>query len=185
MAADAEIRGLHLEEFAGGTDYMSREWCAALAQAAAVCLAEEGHASGIMLRVDGGVSERFTLTWTDPAPPAHRCWADPEEATEYGAYAVAIVLVHALTTLRVVERSRKGTGFDYWLGERDNPAPLFQEKTRLEVSGIRNGANTLVIARERDKVAQVQRYATEATKGLPAIVVIMEFGTPRSRYTKL
>jgi len=37
----------------------------------------------------------------------------------------------------VIERSRKGTGFDYWLGSADEVGELpFQNKVRLEVSGI-------------------------------------------------
>jgi len=182
---DAEIPRLRLESLAADTFGMSAEWGAAIAQAAAVCLKEEGHSSGIMLSVDGSVSNRFTLTWIEPSMSAHRCWADSEDATEHGAYAVAIVLVHELTPLTVVERSKKGTGFDYWLGERDHPTPLFQEKSRLEVSGIRTGTNALVLAREQAKIKQVNLHATEATKSLPAIVVIVEFSTPRSRYTRL
>jgi hypothetical protein len=48
----------------------------------------------------------------------------------------AILLMRALTGYTVIERSRKGTGFDWWLGTEDN---LFQGKVRLEVSGILRG----------------------------------------------
>jgi hypothetical protein len=131
------------------------------------------------------VSVRFSLLWDPPSEQAKRCWADLEEATEYGAYGIAIVLVHELTQLTVVERSRKKTGFDYWLGDRDDPAPLFQDKTRLEVSGILRGENTVVLAREKLKIAQVKRYESTETRRLPAIVIVVEFGTPRSRFTDL
>jgi hypothetical protein len=47
-----------------------------------------------------------------------------------------------------IERSRKGTGFEYWLGtsETDEELP-FKNKVRLEVSGIRSGDSSRVKAR--------------------------------------
>jgi hypothetical protein len=47
------------------------------------------------------------------------------------------MLIRQLTQFTVIERSRKGTGFDYWLGSEDEAGELpFQNKVRLEVSGI-------------------------------------------------
>ena len=79
----------------------------------------------------------------------------------------------ALTDYHIVQRSRKGTGFDYWLGLKDDI--LFQHAARLEVSGIRQGNGKQVEARVSQK-----RKQTEQSKGLriPAYVVVVEFGTP-------
>jgi GrpB-like predicted nucleotidyltransferase (UPF0157 family) len=101
-----------------------------------------------------------------------RSWNDPEEATEYGAVAIAALLAKRETGHTVIERSRKGTGFDYWLG--NDSGTLFQQKARLEVSGIRHGNERAVQGRVRMKLKQ-----TEPSDGsFPAYVVVVEFGTP-------
>lgn len=179
-----EIRQLDLASLATFMPRLLPELAVAMGWAAAVNLEEVGHQPGVLLEVDGSVRGNFVLSWPSTYPQALRSWADPDEATEQGACAVAALLVAALTELTIVERARKGTGFDYWLGRRDDPEPLFQNKTRLEVSGIRRGEATEVRRRERQKLAQVARLETEHTGRLPVIVVIVEFGTPRSRFTQ-
>ncbi len=77
----------------------------------------------------------------------------------------------------VVERSRKGTGFDYWFGERDDD-DLFQNKIRFECSGILNGDEAVISARVRQKLDQVS--ASRVTK-TPAYVSVVEFSEPRAR----
>ena len=71
-----------------------------------------------------------------------------EFTTEQAAYGTAFLIIRELTDLTVIERSRKGTGFDYWLGTFDtDEGQLFQNKVRLEVSGIRKGDSSRVKAR--------------------------------------
>ncbi len=110
----------------------------------------------------------------------HRCWADDQEATEFGACGIAALLIHEFTDLTVTERSVKGTGFDYWLGTKSSEAPLFQEKARLEVSGIRNGDDFALRRRVKEKTEQTKRL--DGT--LPAYIIVVEFSTPRSQTVK-
>ena len=99
------------------------------------------------------------------------------------------MVIDELTEYRVVERAvkwvgaRRGSGFDYWLGKRDegSPQPLLQGKARLEVSGIRNGSETEIAARVRQKEAQTQQ---SDSLRIDAYVAVVEFGAPRSRVTK-
>lgn len=56
-----------------------------------------------------------------------------------------------LTSLVVVERSKKGPGFDYWLGQSDDD-DLFANKARLEVSGILAGNDSDIKGRTMQKV---------------------------------
>jgi hypothetical protein len=156
-----------------------------MAYAAAVCLEERGHQTGIPIHVtvDGSTVQRLPLYWPAASPEAQRSWADPDEATEQGACAIAALLVDTLTDLTILERSRTHSGFDYWLGPRNHPTPLFQDKTRLEVSGIRHAEEDRVRARERQKFAQITRNESSQTRRLPCIVVIVEFGMPQSRFT--
>lgn len=51
--------------------------------------------------------------------------------------------------LFVIQRARKGTGFDYWLKRPESTEPLFQDSTRLEVSEIRTGDETAIKARAK------------------------------------
>ena len=84
-------------------------------------------------------SPPLPLTWPATTDQARNCYNDRQFAAELGAYGIAVLLVERLTDLTVVERSRKGTGFDYWLGPKGRAQPLFQDKQKLEVSGILAG----------------------------------------------
>jgi len=85
--------------------------------------------------------------------------------------------VVALTEYTVVERARKGPGFDYWLGKKDSVAPLFQDKARLEVSGLRRGDDRSLESRVRRKAKQIEA----SDRGLPGLVAVVEFSSPRTR----
>jgi thiamine pyrophosphate-dependent enzyme len=50
--------------------------------------------------------------------------------------------------------SRKGTGFDWWLGNEDN---LFQGKARLEISGILRGSRKRINARIKARIEQIRQ----------------------------
>lgn len=70
-----------------------------------------------------------------------------------------------------MKRSRKkGGGYDYWLGYKEGF--LFQERVRLEISGIRkeNRGNSIA-NRVREKLKQVS-----ISDGVyPACVIVVEF----------
>ena len=175
LRATGEI-ALALETLESGTPGITPRFGATLAEAASVCLDERGHSSPTLMTVRGTLEAEAKLSWQSPDDQARRCWADPEVATEHGAYGVATLLVPEISDFTVVERSKKGTGFDYWLGEKNDDGPLFQGKARLEVSGIRTGSDNAVRNRIKKKLRQ-----TEPSDGvLPAIVVVVEFGAPQS-----
>ena len=85
---------------------------------------------------------------------------------------MAILLARREVGYSVIERSRKGTGFDYWMGaESELP---FERKARLEISGIRKGRNREVNARVKQKLKQIERSGDSPA----AYVIVVEFGTP-------
>ena len=88
---------------------------------------------------------------------------------------MAFLLIRAITGYTVVERSRKGTGFDWWLGTDDN---LFQGKAHLEVSGILQGTARRINSRIKARLRQTMQSDNLA---LTAYVVVVEFGTPRAK----
>jgi len=160
-----------------GAPGITPEFGGCLAQAAAVCLEEQGHSNGVPMTIDGQFETTFSMFWSPTTNQVKKCWGDLEVTTEHGAYGVAILLVLKLTEYRVIERSRKGTGFDFWLGRPERSDPLFQGKARLEVSGIRNGDNKAIDDRVKSKIKRFDEFKST----LPAIIVVVEFSNPRSR----
>ena len=146
-----------------------------LAEGAGICLESQGHPQGVEIQASGHISNGYSVEWQPITEQARRSWGDDQEATEYGASGIAILLIERETPYSVIERSTKMTGFDYWLGDASDVT--FQRKARMEVSGIRRGDRRLVMARVREKLNQTK--ASDAEYGdLPAYVIVVEFGTP-------
>lgn len=174
----AEIPGLDLTTLAHAVPALTMHLGTVLAEAAAVCLESNEHPQGVPLSVRGESSERFGLTWRPMTDTMRRAYNN-EDGTEIGACGVAILLVREISGMAVIERSAKGTGFDYWLG--DTQEMPFQRKGRLEVSGIMRGVDKDVKARVRLKREQTKR--SDATQ-LDAWIVIVEFGRPLAEVVK-
>lgn len=151
----------------------------AYAEAAAVCFDHHGHPSGICVDVHGVKKCSYPVQFPEVTAQVKRSHNDLGYATEDGAYAIAISLAMEITGTTVVLQARKGTGFDYWLGHCDDS--LFQNASRLEVSGILKGDDSEIRARLTLKQQQTRR--SDAT-GLSAYVCIVEFSKPRSHFTK-
>lgn len=159
-----------------------------LAEAASVCLDDRGHEQVVLLEVRGVFADEFDLVRqrvTDEMRMSHN---DLLRAAEDGACGVAVLLVRELTgwwafcqAARSGRRSARGlergtsnkTGFDYWVGCAHEG--LFQDKARLEVSGLLQGTGAQI--RWRGKRKNVQSGVSDET-GLPAYAVVVEFGRP-------
>lgn len=167
---------LILQKLCEGLPGITPEVGAALVQACTVCLHHRGHDDRVMLTVKGIHPKVFCLRWRpqDVTPQVLRTWNDLQEATEDGAACLACLLVLELTEYTVIERSRKKTGFDYWLG-RDEDSALFSRDGRLEVSGILKGSDGQIKKRVSIKVKQT---SPTAHLGLPALAVVVEFSNP-------
>jgi hypothetical protein len=154
-----------------------------LAECGAVCLEEQGHVNGSTLNLKGALAKRFTLFWPEVTDQIRRTYNDDEEATELGACCIAILLLRdVMCDHEVIERARKGKGFDYWLGSEDpEQAFVFHTKARLEVSGIRKGSAAEIRKRITKKIKQT---SVSDTLQLPAFVVIVEFGAPVAHMVK-
>jgi hypothetical protein len=170
-----ELPTLDLRNLSAGTiPRISRGMASALAEAAGVCLTEAGHKTGVTMRVYADSVSGCRIEWDPASSDSHRFWRDEDEATEYGACGVAVLLIREATELTVIERCRKGPGFDYWLGSEEDD--LFEHKARLEVSGLRKADESAVRARVRRKAKQI----SVSDGALPGYVVIVEFGQPTS-----
>ena len=157
---------------------LTGEICDFFSQAAAVCLDNQNHSQGVVFKIEGDLSAQFQLFWPEVTQQMRDSWADLAETTEDGACCLAILIIQKLTDYKVIRRSRKKTGFDYWLGDKESQYP-FQEKARLEISGILKGSKNKIEQRVKDKIKQTQQ---SNHLNLPAVVV--EFGTPMSQVVK-
>lgn len=145
------------------------------AEACAVCLTDQGHSPGVEIKVQGDFSTIFKLYWQEVTDQMLRCWNDREYTTEQATYGIAFLIIQELTDYRIIQRSRKGTGFDYWLGKKSESTELpFKKAVRLEVSGIRQGDDSRVRSRVKLKAEQVG----SSDKALPAYIVVVEFSKP-------
>lgn len=167
---------LDLNDLGQGLPAITPDFGMGLAQAGGVCLESQNHEQGVQLSVQGYSNNSYSLTWPAINDQTRRCWNDPKEATEFGAMGIAVLLAQKEIGYTVIERSRIGTGFDYWLGEESN---LFQ-KARLEISGILRGSNRDVKARIKQKLKQTNR----SDGSLPAYVIVVEFGHPLAEVQK-
>lgn len=145
--------------------------------AASVCLDDQRHLHPVNLQIEGIQSCAIELQWNEIDDTVRRFNADPEVATEYGAYGIAALIMPHLTHLTIIERSIKGKGFgfDFWLGSIENSDILFQHKARLEVSGIRQGSATIIQSRVNMKLKQISPSDSIA----PGYVVVVEFSSPQ------
>ena len=166
---------LNVQDLVVGMPGLTSSLGKVMVEAASVCLDDCGHGVPVRLIVDGDDNRVYDLEWTQVNGQARRAWADAEVATEYGACGIAILVVREIRGHSVLERARRGTGFDYWMGA-PNLMP-FAGKTRLEVSGIRRGDQRSISARVNRKKQQMSRSGTR----LPGIVVVVEFSTPLAR----
>ena len=170
---------LDLNDLSRGLPAITPSWGATLAEMAGVCLESQGHEQGAQLRIIGYTQNSYTLSWPDINYQTLQTWRDLQEATQFGATAIAVLLGKVEVGYSVVERSVKGTGIDYWMGD-ESDGPPFQHKARLEISGIlrvdgdSRTVRRRVSARVREKLKQ-----TDPSDGLiPAYVIVVEFGSP-------
>ncbi|MCB2215119.1 MAG: hypothetical protein KQH59_03575 [Desulfobulbaceae bacterium] len=163
---------LDLNELEKGLPAISSSFGKALAEAGGVCFESQSHRQGVLIEIRGFSSTDYSLNWPTITDQIRRNWNDPEEATEFGATAVAVLLIKKEVGFSVINRARKGKGFDYWLGDEDSMP--FQNKARLEISGIRSGKYSHIKSRLKKKLKQ-----TEPSDGLlPAYIVVVEFSKP-------
>jgi hypothetical protein len=148
-----------------------------LAEAASICLERAEHSQGVVMAILGDLNAWVPLSWEPTSDQMRRAWRDDDEATEFGACGIAALIVKRFRGLSIVERSVKGTGFDYWLGPEDDGHELFQRRMRLEVSGIGRGTDAEIRARVRQKERQTAQVASR----LPAVIAVVEFASPQSR----
>lgn len=177
---------LNLDVLKTGIPVISKKIGAFLAEAAAICLTLNGYESGVELKVEGEIKTTLAVEWNDKiTDDVLNSWNDPKEATEFGATALAILLLFKYTDFTYFIRAFQGTGIDYWLGKgkyTGEVLPTENRKGRLEISGIlkaskRNSINMRVNQKKK------QSKKTDDTL-LPVYITVVEFSTPKAKIIK-
>jgi len=169
---------LDLRELESGIPALTQALGRVHAEAAAVCLENQGHQEPVRLTVRKIDTPQYDLRWPALTDTMRRAYEDLERATELGAYGVAILLIRDQTGLTAIRQSRKGTGFDYWLGpDGADDQLVFQDAARLEVSGILSGTDSQFLTRVKQKLKQTE--ASDST-GLTAYACVVEFSRPQA-----
>jgi hypothetical protein len=175
------VRKLNLDELKNGMPGLSEAVGCFILEAAIVCLTTNGHEPGVKLKVSGKYSETFEVVWSDGLDEqALRSWKDMNEATEYGATALALLLVVILTEFAAFARAPQMSSADYVLVKKaandGSPAAY------LEVSGILKEAqgNTLQMRLTEKK----RRQKELRDENFPVLIVIAEFSVPKAIIAK-
>lgn len=178
------MRTLNLDKLQAGLPEVSPTFGALFAEAAAVCLTQMGHRSGVLLKVEGEFEADFLMEWTQEIGELEKkSWKDMREAAEYGATAIALLILTELTDFRTFEREEQGQGSDFimwrWSSESAN---LPTEWASLEISGIlaAHPGNSIAV-RISKKTRQVVK-----TKYLSqdVFIAVVEFGKPKAKIVK-
>jgi hypothetical protein len=150
-------------------------------EACMTCLHRNNHADGVILDLKGDNNNSIELRWENYFnEQINRTWNDQEEATEYGTVCISAMLVRECTDFTIIQRSRKGTGVDYWLGKEDDIP--FQNAARLEISGIFKESEQNTIEK-RFAMKKKQTAQSDETR-LPAYISIVEFSHPKAIFAK-
>jgi hypothetical protein len=161
-----------------------------LSECAAVCLDHNGLVFPVVLRLAGAHTAQWRLVGPVVTNQMRRAYGDLQEATEYGASGIALLIVESCEGLTILSRSPKdGGGFDYYLTPVE-PAPnstednfLGRATAWLEVSGILGGTTEDMQYRINARIRRLEQAAGEISEArtLPAWIVVVEFSAPGAR----
>ena len=174
---------IELNTIRNGLPTLTSDWGNFLSEAGLYCLLRANHVSGVSLKLMNR-EDNIRITWNYELDfRAKYSYCDEEEATEYGAICISILLAINLTPFTTVQRACKGGSFDYWLGTSDESNHLpFQECARLEISGIKTGNEIDISNRTKEKL---NRYNAVNQKKLPFYISIIEFSKPRANFVEI
>lgn len=164
--AELRLDGLH-ERHPGLTQPLADSYM----EAASVCWSRHHQPPVTMALKHDGTDERRTVNFPVPDARTRSAHANEIDATEAGAYGVALAAVEAVSGLVAVGRAETLTGADWYVAPNGTSIEDLEDCIRLEVSGTSAGASADVDRRLREKIAQAAR----GDSNLPAIASVVGF----------
>jgi hypothetical protein len=173
---------LDLEHFRSQLDWLDDDFGPALTKAAAFCLLDQGHASGVPLVVKTNEEEiQVTIRWATKVDP-QKAGSLPNDVdiTERGAECISLLLAEKLYGFTMFETAQIGTAVDFWM--RTNEDDLGFDHG-IEVSGIRRASRGNDIKARLDQ--KTKRILNLGDLGHEYYISIVEFSRPRAAFMKL
>lgn len=166
MTSELKFHDLSTRHF-GLTDAVSESYT----EAAYVCLARH-HTPEVRFQInDNSKISNAIVAWPPVNVRAKAAWNNNTDATEAGAYAVALAAVEHSRGLVAISRAETATGADYYVDEASTPVDDLETSFRLEISGVDAGNQADVERRLVNKVKQAQA----GNSNLPAIACVVGF----------
>ena len=170
-----------LESLSKGIPALTPAKAAVLKEGCIWCLTQCQHENGVTFDcVFCNKDACFSVKWIDDTNIKDICTAyNSDDAVEFGAEAVSLLLIKEETEFTAIERSVQGTGIDYWLGykSRAQNQIFSMQDARLEISGIlRENASNSVKNRIKTKLKQVK----PTNYVFPVFISIVEFSNPKA-----
>lgn len=146
--------------------------------AAVMCLHENRHQSGVscaLQNLEEALGE-MKIVWTKPfSERIRRTFGETGYAVEFAAEGISCLVIRAVTEFKVVERSVRHDGVDFWLADKLDVHP-FQLAARMESKGITK-ARYFSDIREAIKNGIAQSKQSDHTH-LPVYIIATDFGKP-------
>lgn len=144
-------------------------------EAACVCLDRHHAPPQEVTIIDNDDADIAEITWEASDQRTRNAWANRDDATEAGAYCLALANAEITRGLVAVSRAQGRTGVDYYLGPADSALEDLETSVRLEVSGTDEGTLSTIKARLRQKREQAGRVDSN----LPALATVVGFAMLR------
>lgn len=142
-----------------------------MAEAAAVALSRHHEPPALFKVAHQSTTTDRRVRWRQPSERTQRAHGNTDDATEAGAYSIALAAVEVELGLYALSRTDVRTGADYYVGRPDTEQLDLEEAYRLEVSGVDAGDDALVAQRLRRKIQQTK----DAKADVPALACVVGF----------
>lgn len=165
-----ESQTLPLENLSDRHVGLTPEVAASYLQAACVCL-DRHHQSPTEFSITSDSHQIVTqVEWNPTDERIRLSWANSDDATRDGAYAMALASVELSKGFLAVARAETRTGADYYLAPMGSEADDLENWYRLEVSGT-----DLDEQQVRARLNQKLKQTREGKSNLPAFATVIGF----------
>lgn len=146
-----------------------------MAEAASVALSRHHQPPTVFKVGHEAASTDRTVRWSPPSERTRRAHGNTDDATEAGAYSVALATVEVELGLYAFSRTDRRTGADYYVGPPGTDGLDLENAYRLEVSGVDAGDESVVNQRLRRKIDQTKQGQVD----VPALACVVGFAARR------